>query len=244
MPHGSPDWWGNIPSETVHGGLDTGELAVRLGSIVTFDRQGNVVWMDNFEGGLGPWMWGGGGDNNAVYLDAGCTMYGSLAALLHPGEEDDGDSWVQRILPYPVLGGLGFEIAFVPETNLKRIALSLLLYDGSDKYLYEARYDHVNGQVQVQTPGPNYPVVGSPGVQAVSYHNHCVMKLVLDCLTGMYARVLFNNHVYDASAHAVYVDTDLVTKPCMAAKIKARNTGVFLIDIPVDYAIVTQNEPV
>ncbi len=243
MVHGSPDWWGNVPSETVHGGLDTGELAVRMGSFVSFDRRGNVVWMDDFENGLGPWVWAGSGANNAVYLTAEITMHGSLAVLLHPGEETDGDASIRRILPFPVLGGIGYEAAFVPQTNLQYVNLSLILYDGADAYMYQAHYRHTDGTVRVQTPGPAYPVVGSPGVQEEGYHNHCIMKLVVNCLTGKYERVLFNNHVYDASAHSVYSMDDTVTKPSMAAYVLVANTGAYLIDVPVDCAIVTQNEP-
>ncbi|GAI88223.1 unnamed protein product, partial [marine sediment metagenome] len=33
------------------------------------------------------------------------------------------------------------------------------------------------------------------------------------------------------------------TKPVMVAYITVSNTGVHLFDVPVDYAIVTQNEP-
>ena len=244
MPHGSPDWWGNIPSETVHGGLDTSELAVRLGSIVTFDRRGNVIFLDDFEGSLSSWIVAGGGASNAVYLGCEVTLQGSLAVVLHPGEENDGHASIRLIRPYPVLGGLGFEAAFVPQTNLKHVNLSLILYDGAQKHGYQTRYDHVNGQIKVQATGGTYPVVGTPGVQAEGYHNFCIMKLVVNCLTGQYERVLFNNHVYDASAHSVYTLPDEVTKPLMAAYILVCNTGVYPVNVPVDCAIITQNEPI
>jgi len=243
MVHGSPDWWGSVPSETVYGGLDTGELAARLGSIVTFDRRGNVVWMDEFEHGLGRWELSGSGANNEVYLGTEITMHGSLSAVLHPGEENNGESIIRHNLPFPVLGGIGFEIAFVPQGNLGDIWAILFLYDGARRYDYHAVYAHTTGQVLVAAPGPTWPVVGTPGVQAEGYHNHNIMKMVANCVTHKYERVLFNNHVYDASAHTVFSVVDTTTKPTMVAYISAFNTGVHLFYIPVDYAIVTQNEP-
>ncbi|GAJ19152.1 unnamed protein product [marine sediment metagenome] len=69
------------------------------------------------------------------------------------------------------------------------------------------------------------------------------MKMVANCVTHKFERVLFNNHVYDASANTVFSVVDTDTKPVMVAYISAFNTGVHLFDVPVDYAIVTQNEP-
>lgn len=244
MGHGLPDGALSGKSTTIFGLLDMAELAVRLGSFNSFDRLGNVVWMDDFESGLGSWIWSGGGANNAVSLYAGESYRGGLSALLHPGEVDDGGSEIVRVLPYPVLGGIGLEAAFVPQANLKLVRIGLALYDGADKYLFYARYNHVDGTIEVRTGDVAYEPVGEPGVQAEGFHNHCVLKMVANCKTGEYARVIFNDHTYDASGHFVFTEPDTVTKPTMKAYIVAVNSGIFLIDIPVDCVIVTQNEPV
>ncbi|GAI74201.1 unnamed protein product, partial [marine sediment metagenome] len=178
-----PDWWGNVPSETLHGGLDTGELAARLGSIVTFDRRGNIVWMDEFENGLGPWEVSGGGANNEVYICSEITMHGSLACVLHPGEEDDGEAIIRHNLPFPVLGGIGFEVAFVPQSWMKSFNIILFLYDGARRYDYQARYLHTDGTVRVCTGDDVYTPVGAPGSQGTGYHNHCIMKMVANSVT-------------------------------------------------------------
>lgn len=243
MVHGSPDWWGNVPDTTVYGGLDTGELAARMGSIVTFDRRGNIVWMDSFEHGLGPWEWSGSGANNAVNLGTEVTMHGSLAAYLHPGEEDDGEALIRHNLPFPVLGGVGFEVAFVPQEHLKSVNIILFIYSGARRYDYQARYDHTDGTVRVCTGDDVYTLVGTPGIQGEGYHNHCIMKMVANSLTHKYERVIFNDHVYDASAQGVYSLVDTDTKRVMVAYVSVYNTGVHLFDVPIDYAIVTQNEP-
>ena len=59
MGHGYPDYGTQGPVSTVHSIQDLGELAVRLGSIVTFDRRGNVLWLDGFDSGIGAWSKGG-----------------------------------------------------------------------------------------------------------------------------------------------------------------------------------------
>jgi len=242
--HGLPDGALSGKTKTVYALHDMAELAARMGSFVTFDRLGTVVWMDEFEGGLGSWEWGGSGANNAVYLSCEITLHGGLAALLHPGEVDDGEALIRHNLLYPVLGGIGFEAAFVPQANLKHVDLILFLYDGSRRYDYQARYDHVNGLVQVCIPGDEYPPVGAPGIMAEGWHSHCMMKVVANSETGKYARVMFNGHTYDASEHMVYSSVDTDTRPSMVAYVAVRNTGAHLVDVPVDCVIVTQNEPV
>lgn len=48
MPIGQADWSRSGQSANVGVGLDTSELAVRLGSSVNFDRTGKVLFQDNF----------------------------------------------------------------------------------------------------------------------------------------------------------------------------------------------------
>jgi len=55
MPRGYPDW-GRIRKEVGIAAIgDLGELAVRLGASVVWDRRGDVVLVDSFDLGLAPW---------------------------------------------------------------------------------------------------------------------------------------------------------------------------------------------
>jgi len=53
MAHGTPDWGVTASKKTIYSLHDMGELAVRLGSIVSFDRRGDVIFSDSFQNGLG-----------------------------------------------------------------------------------------------------------------------------------------------------------------------------------------------
>ncbi|GAI06639.1 unnamed protein product, partial [marine sediment metagenome] len=44
MIHGHADYGAGAPGKTIYSMLDVGELAARLGSPVTSDRAGNVMW--------------------------------------------------------------------------------------------------------------------------------------------------------------------------------------------------------
>ncbi|GAI96025.1 unnamed protein product, partial [marine sediment metagenome] len=132
---------------------------------------------------------------------------------------------------------------FVPQEHMKDFWAILFLYDGARRYDYHVSYSHVTGRLYLCRGEEDYPILATPGVQGEGYHNHCIMKMVANSVTHKYERVLFNNHVYDASAYPVGSVVDTETKPVMVVYISAFNTGVHLFDVPVDYAIVTQNEP-
>jgi len=55
VAHGTPDWGVTAGARTVYQMTDLGELAVRLGSIVTHDRRGDVIFLEDFEEGMGRW---------------------------------------------------------------------------------------------------------------------------------------------------------------------------------------------
>ena len=55
MAHGARDFGIYAPKETIVTIEDLGELAVRLGSPVNYDRKGDVVWVDGFEDGIDKW---------------------------------------------------------------------------------------------------------------------------------------------------------------------------------------------
>ena len=56
MTHGVQDFGASSGQNSTYGLTDLGELAVRLGSPVSFDRRGDVVMMETFEDGLDAWV--------------------------------------------------------------------------------------------------------------------------------------------------------------------------------------------
>jgi len=55
MAHGQPDYGMYTLANTIYRLTDMGELAARLGSINTYDRRGDVIFLDSFESGLTAW---------------------------------------------------------------------------------------------------------------------------------------------------------------------------------------------
>ena len=64
----TPDYGRLSAQATVFPVTDLGELAARLGSIVSHDRRGDVIWLDGFEDGLDKWQPTTSGSGAAVDL--------------------------------------------------------------------------------------------------------------------------------------------------------------------------------
>jgi len=241
MAHGSPDWWGGAPTGTTHKLADMGELAARLGSIVTFDRRGDVVFVEDFNGGMSAWDCGGEGVVSCDLM-AKPTVSGSLAIRLTPPVGDGLECWLRRVVPYPGLSKIGFEAWFTANTNLKYFSTQLWFYDGDTLLEFEARYNHADGTIEIEDPADTWTPIGTPGVMVTAVPVFNVMKLVVDPLSGDYVRVICNDHEYDASAKSGVVAAGVGIK-MLSVKVLSENKGDVVLTTDVDNIIVTQNEP-
>jgi len=94
VAHGAPDWWGTEQTSTVHLVQDVGELAARLGSIVTFDRRGNVIWLTSFEDGLQGTSFGVDHVDSKGTLSTNRALGGAYSIRLDPrGAADAYVNW-------------------------------------------------------------------------------------------------------------------------------------------------------
>lgn len=183
-----------------------------------------------------------GGDGYDLYPVTFPTKRGGLAMALCPTNIDQASVTIYHREPYPVLGGIGYEIAFSPPPNFSCIRLQATLFDGTTQVDYLAKYDHLTGKVYIYDDAGNYQEVGNPGIQNEVSGNFCAMKLVFDCINGEYVRVIFNDHEYDASGHSAWSESDNEARH-MRILIKACVNGANKIKVVVDDVIITQNEP-
>ncbi|GAI16225.1 unnamed protein product, partial [marine sediment metagenome] len=112
MTHGGPDWGTPGPLKTIYTLEDMAELVARLGSIVTFDRRGNIIWLDDFEGTLGKWGIETEGAGYSAQLSAEAARSGGFSAkLISPDDEEDRIG-LKRWFPLPVESNIGFEFSW------------------------------------------------------------------------------------------------------------------------------------
>lgn len=242
MTHGTPDWGVTAGAVTVHKLTDLGELAVRLGSIVTHDRRGDVIFLDNFEDGLGKWDTGSDGGGDSVALSSARARSGRLSALLTSGSGVGGYAQIFRGVNLPVLSGLGVELSFSVPVALETLVLQLHVLDGSRRYRFEVTYDDANNRLDRLHVGGGLTTVASGLVLAGWGRMFHTLKLVGNTLNGKYGRLILNDETYDLEGAVAYNGTDYGA-PRLELTVTARGRDGYNDAVHIDDVIITQNEP-
>jgi len=204
MVHTLPDYTSKWKTKTISAIADNAELAARLGSIVSFDRRGNVSWIDDFEAATLRW--------NAVTVGGGGT--GALSTTHARG----GDSSVKLVtaattnrgfhitvyLPMPTSTRMGVEFSFATDDadwflnciysiddRIQRKYMGLTWTESTDTI---AVYDQT---------GLTTPVMTNAKSLNDAYMFHTI-KLVSDFSTNDYMRLLWDDIETDLTAYHIY----------------------------------------
>lgn len=197
MPHGNRDYFTSMPMSTMYSMIDAGELAARLGSIVTFDRRGNVLWLTGFEEGLAEWSAGGKGSGFSVSVSTYRAFSGGYSCKLVPGSTPTYEASISRYHYLPPSLKIGFEFSFLP--SIKLGYLYNRMYFNKDGYAHftKVRYDNTNKSIDYWGSSGNYV----PLVTDIDLASHkpwwSVLKWVYDLGKGEYVRLLINHMQYD-----------------------------------------------
>ena len=243
MPRDLPDWGAQSSQATVHEVTDLGELAARLESIDTFDRRGDVLWLDGFENGLGKWAANSNGAGGAADLSIVQARNGLYSARLLAGSDGDRNAFIERYAPYPVLSGFGVEFSFTQEASVDNVQLDIELFDGATVTSYIVRWDDVNNVLQYADDEGSFVTIASGVDLAIFTTLFHTVKLVVDAPNGVYNRLIVDDQQYSLAGIAAQSAVDL-TLPRLFIGIM--NTGLVGLNptVYVDDVILTQNENV
>ena len=242
MPHGGPDYGVGAPKATVYRLQDMAELAVRLGSIVSFDRRGDVVWLDDFEDNIAKWDVSviGGGSSAALSTDR--PHSGNKSAKLTCATGTSPEVQLVKMFPYPILSGVGFEVAVCGYTSFDYLLADIVLANGTTITTARARYNPVAQTLQYLGADGNYHTIDTGVALVTGYNLYNRIKLVSDLAAGKLNRLLYNERSYDLSAYTAYTGASSAG-PYLTVVIKVvGHTGDTDV-VYVDDVIVTQNEP-
>jgi hypothetical protein len=242
MPHGTPDWGLTSGLATTYRWADLDELAVRLGSPVSVDRRGDVVFFDDFEHGLDKWSSGSSGAGAAHYLNTGGARSGYFSVRLIAGSDADRLCSLQAPRPIASLSPTGFEYSFSWDGGSEYIGNFIVFYTGSELLGFNARYNALLHTVEVKDSLLGYQPLGTsvfPYTDPLVFHP---FKLVVDPITRHFVRVILGASQYDASAFSGEVTPDPTAPNVVLFAIHQGRAG-FNDQILVDDVILTQNEP-
>lgn len=242
MAHGKPDFDITNAQTTTYQVTDLGELAARLGSIDTFDRRGDIIWLDDFEIAPLKWQVSGTGIGNTQARDATSAHNGGWCCMLITGNAAGNTASMYKILPIYDDQRVGFEASIETSTDLRTIDMPMVWYDGTTKMQGTVRIDVVNSKLQLYNSAGAYVDVAT-GIYLVPatacYH---MIKGVVDYKTGKYVRIMVDGITYDVSAYSLRT-TAVAMGPYLRLDVIVTNNAVFNRGINVDDVIVTINEP-
>lgn len=242
MPHGYPDYGVGAPARTIYTLVDIGELAVRLGSIVTFDRRGNVICLDGFESGLAQWFLGGSGTNYAVTQSSEFARNGAYSAQIRAGSSLGLSGYMIKQLPYPIIGKLGLEVSFDLNTLLNYFEVRFGLFDGTTLHEPRLRFTYSTGALAYRDSNADMIDLVTGLYLGNSGQLFETVKLVVDFKNESYLRVIYNSTAYDLSGIAYFEEPDAADPYIKISLFVGGATGQAAIAW-VDDFIVTQNEP-
>lgn len=242
MAHGTEDWGVTSGLKTTYKLSDMGELAVRLGSIVSFDRRGDVVVLDDFEASTLKWHTIRVGTGAAAALSTTAARNGSQSLKLTMGDAENDTTYAYRYAPNPVLGKIGGEYSFSLGADLKLLTHTLLLRDGAyqhDPYIIYYPQDNILGYHD--SDGGITELTDSLDLYEYPFFFN-TWKLVVDFKKEEYVRAIVNEVEYDLSGIS-YKKTVSATTPLFRLALAVVNNSAGNHHVYVDDVIITQNEP-
>ena len=243
MAHGTPDWGLTAGTVTTYQLTDLAELAARLGSIVTFDRRGEVVFFDAFEDGLHKWRTIASGAGATVALSVATARSGRVSADIIAGSNASRLGGIGHRFPVLSPSRIGLEAQFSNEVAIETLDFALVFYDGATMTRFVIRWsDTDNELLYLNSAGVYTPF--ATGINLIrSFGFYPAIKFIIDSDTLKYVRVLFNVDAYALSGIAGQSSASALL-PHIDASIELTGRSGFNDNVYVDDVILTQNEPV
>ena len=242
MAHGKPDYGVTGGAATVYQMSDLGELAARLGSTITFDRRGDVIWWDDFECGLAKWPVSLSGTGAAGALSTIRARNGRSSLLLTGGSDANRTAIAVHAEPFARLSRFGFEWSFNLPLAIDYVKGVIFVYDGVNQTFWEWKWSDTLNAVRY-LDGATVLDVTAASVDILNGGTQfSTMKLVVDPSANRYVRGLFNNREIDLDGvSGVQFPDAQAARIVLQIEVHSRagqNDQVY-----VDDTILTQNEP-
>lgn len=242
MVHTLPPWTSKWRMATIFGQIDSGELAARLGSINTFDRRGNVLWMDDFEDNIDKWALLISEATGSIALSTATARNGATSAKLTTGPTILDFVRMWRLISYPQVGKFGLETSFTVAGNKEIYKFSFYYDNGTVLKLTDIEYDSDTDLLRYTDSGGVWQDIATSLDLHDNPHLFHTMKLVCDFENDEYIRLLLDKEVYPLTDVALNVG-GVSTSPHLFVEYNFINGENASKTCYIDDVIVTQNEP-
>jgi len=199
------DAWGQTAS------VGFAELAARLGSVVRYERSGQVSFVDSFETGLQHWDSSAGGTDAAVVLDPCYQQSGGYSVKLTSGKTDPWNALIWHKEGGLPVGKMGYQVSFSLGSVMDTFACEMYFRDGTNRHEVHVRWSDTLMKLQVYESDTGWTTIDGPKLAFRGARSFNTMKIVADLDTGKYVRVRLNAYQIDLSDWDVKATVDAAT---------------------------------
>ena len=242
LPLDMPDDYPWLPSSTRYPLADLGEQAVRLGSPVTFDRRGEVVWFDVCDKGLAPYDISGSGTGNKVEVSVFYPLHGGYNLQLTAGSDADHLSQINKLVSNLAMRQAGVEVAFFVTEGVEKFYIHLARHTGIQETISRIQVDCENltlSYLGSDNAYHSFADISEPRDNWGVYHH---LKMAMDYDRGSYLRVIYDEKQYDLSDYALFTGSS-VQIACYRLYCRITGRLDFNDTAYIGHVIVTGNEP-
>lgn len=242
MPRGAPDYSNVTSGSPLHRLDDMAELAARLGSPVSFNRSGDVVWFTSFEGGLQGVVCTSDHEDGVGLISSSRALDGCFSLKLDPRDADDSYVRWSRVLGLLEPGRIAIEASVSLDYTPDGIKLVLWYREGGREVVGRVLYDpQTSSWAIVDKDLGDVTVLEDYGLEKGSNAWHQI-KLVIDTEEKTYRRLISGRHSVDLTSYNLLDDpTSHVGQ--VYFRVECLGSPDNHAAIYVDSVIITQNEP-
>lgn len=241
MPHGLPDDADVVVSAPVIALQDMGELAVRVGSPVIYDRFGNVVMMEDWSCGEGRWYHLANTAYNYVYLSSSHFRSAGVSALIVSGVGGEDHMDLIHRGPPLVPGKVGMSFLFHWNNNVADLRWQLQVERDNVETLFSVRVNRETEAIEYLDVNGNFVELEPSVGIGYTYGLFRFGKLVVDTEAMAYIRFSLDDVAYSLAVAGWITGTPLGVNRVDAWVEMHQKSGV-TAHIYVDNIILTQNE--
>lgn len=190
------------------------ELAVRLGSQNIYDRQGKVIFYDDFSNGINAWTPHTG---NSIQWSAARSLSGGYSCLLPITAAVLSSTMIRYDTFIWEEEGVGLEVAWTWDNQALRFEPAIAYAVGGVRYIAAVRFTGggaITPQIIVYAfGGQSVTLTGVYDFSAFAGTPFYRAKLVVDLHTKRYVSLRCNDLTWDLSAYALTRQAETTTYP-------------------------------
>lgn len=242
MVHTLPDYTTKYRLTRFFANIDDAELAVRLGSPVTMDRRGSVVWYDDFKTAFNKWGVNYSVGTGWTGLSHNTANHGESSLMVRTPDNVGAIVSLSKSLNSIKGERIGLEVSWCSEDDFPRIGLLYYQYDGANYTQGILWFYTETDKMYVQDETAALVEIASNVGWAEDLHAWYTMKVVMDLAKGKYVRAIFNNDEYDISTIGIRKVAD-ATPDKLLLQMLVYHTDAREYDVYLDDFILTTDEP-